>query len=87
MLTVPRDINADSSAPDMQMCGWDRDSLIAVVSKLTQTSRSSSHCLNRVPRNLHGGTSNFSQLMLNRSTLNGRVLPSAVVYYADNGLS
>ena len=29
MLTVFRDIKVDSSAPDMQMCGWDRDSLIA----------------------------------------------------------
>jgi len=29
MLPVPRDINADSSVPDMPMCGWDRDNLIA----------------------------------------------------------
>jgi len=27
--TVPSNESADSSAPDMQMCGWDRDSLIA----------------------------------------------------------
>jgi len=29
MLTVPRDINADSPTPDMKMCGWDHHSLIA----------------------------------------------------------
>ena len=29
VLTVPRHMNTDSSIPDIQMCGWDRDSLIA----------------------------------------------------------
>jgi len=83
--TVPSNENADSFTLEMPLCGWDRDKL--TVSKMTQTSRSSSHCLNSAPRNLPGKTSNFSQLMLNRYTLNGLAWPSAVVCYADNGLS